>query len=49
MPQARFTLSGSSNIVQNTGSGSINDNSGNQSILNINQLQPNPPPIYYTN
>lgn len=48
VPQSRFSLSGSSNWISNTGSGSINDNSGNQANLNINQLQPNPP-IYFAN
>lgn len=35
--QGRFILSGGHNVVSNTGSGSINDNSGNQANLNINQ------------
>lgn len=43
--EGRFSLNGGYNVVSNTGSGSINDNSGNQAVLNIDQLVPIPTPV----
>lgn len=48
LSEGRFILTGGQNVISNSGAGSINDNSGYQASLNINQPVTRPPIQVYT-